>query len=347
MTTTMTTTTTTSTSMTPTAPTMLPLDQVHASTRVTTSGRAKRLSLTDQATVRRILDEKYDCIHHEWFELPAAEAERLIFDEAEDVPKPDTAWYHPLMDDLGQQDRPQAASTGTVLLTAKQERTIFLQFNYCRHVINQIKAELLEQPEIDPARAREMLDWHAKAERLRTQIADTNLALVLAMAKRVRASDMDFADLVSEGNMALLRAVDKFDAARGFKFSTYACRAILKAFSRNGIKHTQYRRMFPTNFDPTLERSNHQETKNREHELDCAAEVKRIVNDNIANLSDIEQQVIQHRFHLTQPVEQASDKPLTLEEVGRIIGVTKERVRQIQNKALTKIKSTLEEDFLL
>ena len=48
----------------------------------------------------------------------------------------------------------------------------------------------------------------------------------------MRLGDVDFAEVVSEGNMALIRAVDKFNVERGFKFSTYACRAILKAFSR-------------------------------------------------------------------------------------------------------------------
>ena len=97
------------------------------------------------------------------------------------------------------------------------------------------------------------------------------------MAKRTRMSEVDFADLISEGNMALLRAVDKFDAARGFKFSTYACRAILKAFSRQGVKLSKYRAMFPTDFDPALEKSNHAENKRAEHEDDCVTELKDII----------------------------------------------------------------------
>ena len=76
------------------------------------------------------------------------------------------------------------------------------------------------------------------------------------MAKRTRMGDVDFGELVSEGNMALLRAVEKFDIGRGFKFSTYACRAILKAFSRIAMKTNRYRQAFPTEFDPTMEKSN-------------------------------------------------------------------------------------------
>lgn len=160
------------------------------------------------------------------------------------------------------------------------------------------------------------------------------------MAKRTRMSEVDFADLVSEGNMALLRSVDKFDCGRGFKFSTYACRAILKAFSRQGMKLSKYRQRFPTDFDPALEKSNHLETVRRTQEVESAAEVRHIVENNDADLSSVEQTVIHHRFGLD-----AADgtRPLTLEQVGQIIGVTKERVRQIQNKALEKIRQVLEQ----
>jgi twitching motility protein PilT len=182
-----------------------------------------------------------------------------------------------------------------------------------------------------------VLRWHRKAERIREQIAETNLALVLAMAKRTRMSEVDFADLVSEGNMALLRAVDKFDAGRGFKFSTYACRAILKAFSRQGMKLSKYRQRFPTDFDPKLEKSNFLETKRADFEKDAADEV-RGSSPNRADLTDVERTVIEHRFGL-ESGEEKPEKPMTLEQVeGQIIGVTKERVRQIQNKAMEKIR---------
>ena len=163
------------------------------------------------------------------------------------------------------------------------------------------------------------------------------------MAKRTRMSEVDFADLVSEGNMALLRAVDKFDAGRGYKFSTYACRAILKAFSRQGMKLSKYRQRFPTDFDPKLERSNFLETKRNTFEKDAAEEVKRIVQENRADLTEVERTVIEHRFGLESG---DGEKPMTLEQVGQIIGVTKERVRQIQNKAMEKIRLQLEANFL-
>lgn len=127
-----------------------------------------------------------------------------------------------------------------------------------------------------------MLRWYAIAKQYREQLAETNLALVLAMAKRVRLSEVDFADLIGEGNMALMRSVDKFDCGRGFKFSTYACRAILKSFSRHGIKVTTQKKRFGAEFDPTFEKSNHLEVVRATHERECADEVKHIVVANKA-----------------------------------------------------------------
>jgi RNA polymerase primary sigma factor len=323
-----------------------PLEQARKRHRVSMSKSRRQLSLRDQAALKRILEaEKYDYVDNELFALPAGQATKQIFDDAPPIQKPDTSWYHPVMDNYT--DTRSNKNVGTVLLTAKEERVLFLQFNYTRFRVAELKAALQDQPEIDTDKARDLLDWHRKAEAFREQIANTNLALVLAMAKRTRMSEVDFADLVSEGNMALLRAVDKFDVARGFKFSTYACRAILKAFSRSGVKLSKYRQLFPTDFDPKLERSNHSESKRATHEDDCVDEIRTIIRDNRAQLSDIEQEVIEHRFAIGKTAMNGEDPaPLTLEQVGKIIGVTKERVRQIQNKALEKIKLTLESDFL-
>jgi RNA polymerase primary sigma factor len=321
-----------------------PLAQARRGSRVRMSSGARPLPLRDQAVLKQLLEAgRYDFVPNDQF--GRKDADRVIFDEAIDVPKPDTSWYHPVMDNLT--DARQVRNVSSILLTAKQERALFLQFNLCRYRASKLLDDLVKMDVLDAAKSRELLTWHRKAEAYRDQIAQTNLALVLAMAKRTRMSEVDFADLVSEGNMALLRAVDKFDVARGFKFSTYACRAILKAFSRTGVKLSKHRQMFPTDFDPKLEKSDFMTKKREGHEDDCVDEVRRIIKDNTAELTDIEQEVISHRFGLsaTQP-QNPEARPLTLEEVGKIIGVTKERVRQIQNKALEKVKSALESQFL-
>jgi RNA polymerase sigma factor (sigma-70 family) len=278
-----------------------------------------------------------DYVEDESFSKP--DAYKRIFEDAPEIPKPNTSWYHPVMEDLST-DR-NLKSVVNVVLTAEQERALFLQFNYARYRVVRLQESIGNAP-VDDEQARELLSWHRLAKRLRDQIAQSNLALVLAMAKRVRHSDMDFSDLISEGNMALLRAIDKFNVSRGFKFSTYACRAILKAFSRAGQKHTRYREMLPTDFDPALERSDYQRRKFDEHETACAEEVRGIVHDNRAELTDMERTVLKHRF----PLDQDESGPLTLVQVGQIVGLTKERVRQIQKSALEKIRKTLEESYL-
>jgi RNA polymerase primary sigma factor len=307
----------------------------------------RALKAADKALVHQILTGKYEYMDNDLFALSDDEAIEQLFDATEPTPQPDTSWYQPVMHNVAVQR--QSNKLGSVVLTAAQERVIFLQYNYSRCRVCRLRDELLDMPDVDPGLARQMLDWHRKAEAYREQIAEINLALVLAMAKRTRMNEMDFGDMVSEGNMALLRAIDKFDAARGFKFSTYGCRAILKAFSRAGMKLTRYRGMFPTDYDPTMEKSDFSNTQRAEHELDCADEVKHIVTRNDAELTEIEQEVIEHRFNIKKGPARGmkpEPRPLTLEQVGKLIGVTKERVRQIQNKALEKIRITLEDGYL-
>lgn len=316
---------------------------VARSSEVESKKGARRFSRDEELLLQEMLTVEQDYIDSPEFRKEGAE--RRIYDEAPDIRKPDTSWYHPVMDDITPSRSREYKSSEQVILTAAEERVLFLQFNYARHRIGEIQKAIWSTPERKPTaeQAEEMLSWRRLADRLREQIANTNLALVLAMAKRTRMSEVDFADLVSEGNMALLRAVDKFDCGRGFKFSTYACRAILKAFSRQGMKLSKHRQRFPTDFDPKLEKSDYVERKREEFEKDAAEEVRRIVVENSAELSEIEKTVISHRFGLEG---EETEKTLTLEQVGRIIGVTKERVRQIQNKALEKIRLQLEVHYL-
>lgn len=268
-----------------------------------------------------------------------AGARRRIFDEAPTIAKPDTKWYAPLLDErrVRKATATMARPPKSLVLTAAQERVLFAQLNYARFCLARLQVQA-HRSGWTTDRAREILHWHGVSEGVRRQLAETNLALVIAMAKRVRSADLDFGDLMSEGNMALMRSVDKFDFSRGFKFSTYACRAILKAYSRLGLKTQKYRKHFPVEFDPALERADHVATLRAHREVEDVAEVKDLFDSNRAGLSELERTVIFHRYGLDRPVHAA---PMTLEQVGAMVGVTKERVRQIQNKALEKIRRAL------
>jgi RNA polymerase sigma factor (sigma-70 family) len=281
------------------------------------------------------LAENYAFMDSESFKNRALERELFDFEKGEPA-LPMTSWYQPTREEIADQ-----LSGTPQLMKGPEEKLMFLRFNYAKRklILLQKKAK---RDGLTRELAEDVVEWHRRFEHFREYLVRTNLALVLAMAKRTRLGDVDFAEIVSEGNMALMRAVDKFNVDKGFKFSTYACRAILKAFSRTAMKSSRYKTHFPVEFEPEMEKSDWNDRKRDIVEEDCVDELKQIVDRNLAELTDVEQTVIRRRFNW----KQAEDAPLTLEEVGKIIGVTKERVRQIQNKALLKIKSVMEDGVL-
>ncbi len=226
--------------------------------------------------------------------------------------------------------------------TLDREHALFLRLNYWRRRVYRLMQEQAGR-RLSADTAALALQWEHEAAVTRGEIVRDNMPLVLAMAKRTRITGVDVTDLISEGNLALLRAVNKFDCSRGYKFSTYACRAILKSFSRVATRMARYRGHFPTEFDPALEKSNHLEQTRLVAEGDAVHELKTILADNRAQLTDVEQKVVAARFALDIPEADADTKAKTLEQVGEMIGVTKERVRQIQNKALSKLRVALEQ----
>lgn len=235
-------------------------------------------------------------------------------------------------------------------LTFEQEQLLFLRFNYARRQAALILQRAAHR-RLTASQTRQLLAWGHRALTSRSEIVRFNLPLVLAMAKRTRLSSIDYNELISEGNIALLRSAEKFDCGRGFKFSTYACRAILKSFSRVAMRASRYRVQFPCEFDPIMERSDYLDRKREGVELDCVDELKRILVQNSADLNDVERTVIKERFALPYNAARneptGEESPKTLEQVGLMIGVTKERVRQIQNKALRKIRVALETEYLV
>jgi RNA polymerase primary sigma factor len=263
--------------------------------------------------------------------------EQELFDFQSEPQLPKTRWYQPTRDE----EPEKVMRNAPQLMSAQEEQLMFYRFNYCKLRLSMLKREIKAEG-LTSQLEEQFMEWHRKLEYFREYLVRTNLALVLAMAKRTRLGDLDFAEVVSEGNMALLRAIEKFNVDRGFKFSTYACRAILKAFSRTATKASRHRTRFPVEFEPDMEKSNWQDRRRDAVQDDCIDELKAIVEGNLADLSSIEQTVIRRRFNW----KQVDESPLTLEEVGRIIGVTKERVRQIQNKALNKIRVIMEDGVL-
>ncbi len=299
-------------------------------------GRARE----DEVLLRRLLSEPIEYMGDPRLEKRCTERELFGREARLAGPK---ATRFVATDDPG--SLPTASGGRVPTLSHEQEQHLFLRYNFARRQILTILKKHSGK-RLPAAVTRRLLAWGHRMLFSRSTIVRLNMPLVLAMAKRTRLTNIDFNEMISEGNMALLRSVEKFDCSRGYKFSTYSCRAILKSFSRVAMRASRYRGKFPTEFDPAMERSDYIDKLRDGVEEDCVDELKDILVQNLAGLSEVEQTVISERFALGVVASCDESSPKTLEQVGLIIGVTKERVRQIQNNALKKMRTALEDCFL-
>lgn len=231
------------------------------------------------------------------------------------------------------------------LLTREQEAHLFRRFNYLKHVASKLREQFAPDQKLDPTKVKssvldEIERLYEAAVATKNQIIRANLRLVVSIAKRHVGAADNFFELVSDGNMSLIRAVEKFDYARGNKFSTYASWAIMKNFARTIPGEHRRRDRFRTSQEETFSAT--EDTRSDQYELESAQLQREAHIDKIlGNLDEREQKIIIRRFGLERGQE-----PQTLKEVGAQLGVTKERIRQIEARALSKLRQAANEEHI-
>ena len=223
------------------------------------------------------------------------------------------------------------------LLTREQEAHLFYKMNYLKYQASELREKLdVDRPQ------RRLMDWienlYGESVTAKNQIISANLRLVVSIAKRYVGPAEDFFELISDGNLTLIRAAEKFDVSRGNRFSTYATWAIMKNFARSIPAVLRHRDRFRTShsemFSATVDMRadlHAQESEQLSREL----QVKKI----LGCLDERELQIVAGRFGLTR-----GQAPLTLKQVGTVLGVSKERIRQIQTRAMGKMRMAAEND---
>ena len=201
-------------------------------------------------------------------------------------------------------------------ISVDDERFLFLRYNYAKYRAIGANGE-----------ANGFLD---SARDTKEVIVNTNMALVIEMAKKIRHKDIEYGDFICEGNMALLRSVEKFDVERGYKFSTYACTCIVKSFARLMRQQGSYRRIQPINSEPELDYWEDFDL----HGARGLEGVEEVMSKNRAGLTRDEMEIIRGRFYMPEK--------MTLVQIGKKMGYSPERVRQMQTSALSKLRCALD-----
>ncbi len=217
------------------------------------------------------------------------------------------------------------------LLTPEGEVALFRKFNYLKFKADRVRREFdpetVSASELD--RVEALLD---EAQKVKNQITQANLRLVVSIAKRHVRPGMDLFELISDGNMSLIRAVDKFDFTRGFKFSTYCSWAIMKNFARTVPDQRHYYDRYQTGREELLDAL--AVSRGDEQDDELIPSLRGVIERMLSSLDERAQAILRQRYGLD-----GGGEPQTLDQIGRRFGVSKERIRQLEARAMEKLRS--------
>jgi RNA polymerase sigma factor (sigma-70 family) len=285
----------------------------------------------NEVRAKRLLSQPLDYIHNDIFDDPSKEVEIL-------GPMPDQEAFeaHRKQMRVPKDAPPELAPLYEMpLLTRTQEAHLFRKMNYLKYRAARLRDQL------DPARARtqeldRIEELQDRANVVKEQLINCNMRLVVSIAKRHVAQTDNFFELLSDGNVSLIRAVEKFNYGLGNKFSTYASWAIMKNFARSIPEEKHRRERYVTGHEELFEVA--PDTRTDEQEcLASAEQASHKVNRLLALLDPREREIIRMRAGLDSNAE-----GMTLEKIGEKLCITKERVRQLHVRAMKKMRTLAE-----
>ena len=216
-----------------------------------------------------------------------------------------------------------------------EEVALFRKYNYIKYRFARLRESLKPSEGESGALLAKLEQLAAEADDARKRLIEANLRLVVKLARQHAGKIVSMNDLISEGNLSLLRAVEKFDYTRGTRFSTYATWCVVKRFARVVPEENYLIETFATGSDEVIEVQPDRITTEIEHKENLAfirSELDRVM----MKLDPRERDILTRRFGLVN-----NGQPQTLEQIGEALGVTRERIRQIETRALRRVAELL------